>query len=137
MTEDKGAGAGASSDGGRGKEPRRYFRRDSRKPAATPRVVVKQPKFEGKNEDLKGHIFDCANVKQSDVFTKTTKEIGDYVGSNFKYGSNVRLAIESLSIPTLDEPADPPKDAGLGEMRRWEKRLDESVKRENMSLTHI
>jgi hypothetical protein len=51
-----------------------------RKPATVTRLVIKQPKFEGKCEDLKGHIYDCSNARQSDMFVKTTKEIAEYVG---------------------------------------------------------
>jgi hypothetical protein len=58
-------------------------------------------KFEGKKEDLKGHVYDCSDARQSDIFVKTTKEIAEYVSSNIKYGSDARLAIEDLSLPTL------------------------------------
>jgi hypothetical protein len=51
-------------------EPKRYFRRDSQKTIATARVAVKQPKFEGKNEDLRGHVYDCSDARQSDIFVK-------------------------------------------------------------------
>ena len=37
----------------------------------TPRA----PKFEGKCTDLKGHIYDCSDARQSDQFMKTTREI--------------------------------------------------------------
>jgi hypothetical protein len=44
-------------------EAKRQFRRDSQKTVATARVAVKQPKFEGKNEDLKGHVYDCSDAR--------------------------------------------------------------------------
>ena len=34
--------------------------------------IPRVPKFEGKCVDLKGHIYDCSDVRQSDQFTKTT-----------------------------------------------------------------
>jgi hypothetical protein len=51
-----------------------------RKPATTGRPVLKQLKFLGKCEDLTGHIYDCADARQSDIFVKTTKAIAKYVG---------------------------------------------------------
>jgi hypothetical protein len=98
--------------------PRRYFRRgDSKKPVAETRVAVKQPKFEGENEDLTGHIYDCSDARLSDVFVKTTKEISECVGSNFKYGSDVRLAIENLEMPVMVEPTDPTAAATMTQLR--------------------
>jgi hypothetical protein len=78
---------------------------------------VKQPKFEGKNEDLKGHVYDCSDARQSDVYVKTTKEISKHIGSTFKYGSDVRLAIENLVLPILAEPADPAATASKTQLR--------------------
>ena len=43
-------------------------------------VPSRQPKFEGKCEHLKGHIYDCSDARQSNLFVKTTKEIAEYVG---------------------------------------------------------
>jgi len=50
-----------------GKQRQLGQRRGFRKP------VVKRPKFEG--DDLKGHIYDCSDARQADMFIKTTKEI--------------------------------------------------------------
>jgi hypothetical protein len=46
--------------------------------------IPRAPKFEGKCNDLKGHIYDCSNARQSDQFMKTTKEIAEYVGRTYK-----------------------------------------------------
>ena len=40
--------------------------------------IMKQPKFEGKCEELKGFIYDCSDARQADMFTKTMKEIAGY-----------------------------------------------------------
>jgi hypothetical protein len=87
------------------------------------------PKFEGKCVDLKGHIYDCSDARQSDQFMKTTREIAEYVGRTYKYGSDARLAVETLELPTIDPPADPAEEASRSEMRIWEKLIDEHVKR--------
>ena len=91
------------------------------------------PKFEGKCADLKGHIYDCSDVRQSDQYTKTTKEIAEYVGRTYKYGGDLRLAIETLQMHVFDTPKDPPETATRTETRIWEKTIDEHVKK----LTHI
>jgi hypothetical protein len=64
-------------------------------------MVPRQPKFEGRCEELKGHIYDCSDARQSDIFAKTTKEIAVYVGRTYKYGSDAGLAVEKLDRPPL------------------------------------
>ena len=81
------------------------------------KVPPRQPKFEGKCEDLKGHIYDCSDSKQADIYTRTTKEVAEYVGKTYKYGNDVRLAIESLSPPAIQEPNDPPQGASRTQER--------------------
>lgn len=61
---------------------------------------------------------------------KTTREIAEYVGRTFKYGSDARLAVENLAIPVLPEPADPPAGATRTQTRIWEKKVDAFIKRE-------
>jgi len=53
------------------------------------------------------------------------------VGQTYKFGSDIRLAIEGLSQPTWTEPADPLKGATRTQVRIWEKNIDEFVKRKN------
>ena len=36
--------------------------------------------FEGRCEDLKGHIYDSADARQADQYTKTTREIAEFIG---------------------------------------------------------
>jgi hypothetical protein len=70
---------------------------------------------------LKGHIYDCSSVRQSNIFMKTTKEIAKCVGTNFKYGTDARVAIETLSLPILVDPADPMDNVTKTQLRKWEK----------------
>jgi hypothetical protein len=94
-------------------------------------VVPRQTRFEGKCEGLKGHIYDCSDAKQSDMFTRTTKEIAEYAGRNYKYGGDIRITIENMMIVTLTQPVNLAVDAGTAATRIWEKKLNEFVKREN------
>ena len=114
-------GHGASADKGKRKSGAGVQRRQQ--------PMIRQQRFEGKCEDLKGHIYDCSDSRQADLYTKTTKEIAEYVGKNYKYGNDVRLAVESLTPPTLTEPSDPPQGASQTRERIWEKEVDEYVKR--------
>ena len=72
-------------------------------------MIPRQPKFEGKCDDLKGHIYDCSDVRQSDIFMKTTKETGEFVGGTYKYGGDIRLVVENLELPVMAEPSDRPE----------------------------
>jgi hypothetical protein len=90
--------------------------------------------FEGKREGLKGHTYDVSDPRQAaDVYIKTTKEITEYVGRTYKYGADMRTAIEGLTLPTFDEPTDPVDGATRTQVRIWEKQVDEFVKRQ----THL
>ena len=44
------------------------------------KVPFKQVKFEGKCDALKGHVFDCLDALQANIFSKTQKELAEYVG---------------------------------------------------------
>ena len=86
-------------------------------------------KFDGKCNDLKGYIYDCSDSKQSDIFATTTKEIAGYVGRTYKYGGDMRIAVDSLETPVFDMPTDPPEYCSRTALRIWEKGVDEHVKR--------
>ena len=88
------------------------------------------PKFEGKCPELKGHIYDASDARQSDQFIKTTREISEYVGRTYKYGGDIRLAVEMLVPPIIDPPADYAANATrTSTIRIWEKVVDEHVRR--------
>ncbi len=97
--------------------------------------VTKAPQFEGKCAKLNGHTYDCSDPRQTaDIYAKTTREIGEYyVGGTYKYGADIRQAIETLAVPTLTEPTDPPTEATRSQIRIWEKRIYEFLKKE----THL
>jgi hypothetical protein len=64
--------------------------------------VTRQPRFQGKCD-----IYDCSDSRQADVYSKTTQEIGEYVGRTYRYGSDARRAVQKLAMPAMPVPADP------------------------------
>jgi hypothetical protein len=97
-----------------------------------PSSVTKQPKFEGKCDDLKGYVYDCSSYKQADNYNRTTKEIAEFVGRTYKYGSDARLAITNLAAPVFTEPADlAATGVSAARKRLWERQVDELGKRES------
>jgi hypothetical protein len=69
----------------------RLFKKPNNPVVHTP----KETKFEGRGDPLNGYIFDCS-YHQSDEYTKTIKEITEYVGRTYKYGNDAKLVIEYL-----------------------------------------
>lgn len=89
------------------------------------------PKFEGKCPELAGHIYDYSNARQAaDKYTKTTREICEYVGRTYKFGADTKVALQTLKKPVFQDPPDPPPSATRTQIRKWEKHVDELVKRE-------
>ena len=70
--------------------------------------IVRQPKFEGRCDDLKGFVYDCSDTRQTDMFVKTTKELAEYVGRKFKtYPSDAKKSIDDLKKITIAVPVAP------------------------------
>jgi hypothetical protein len=68
-------------------------------------------------------------LKQADVFAKTTKDIPGYVGRTFRYGDDIRQSTDSMTLPILEMPSDPPAIASRTVTQIWEKEVDKYVKR--------
>ena len=64
--------------------------------------------------------MDCSNVLDSDTFQTTNEEIADYVGQSFKYGGEMRRAVETFTTPVLQQPTKPPVEATKTEILIWE-----------------
>ena len=58
----------------------------------------RQSKFEGQIDALKGHIYDFTDNRQADLYTTTTKDIAGYAAITLKNGSDVRKAIEDMTV---------------------------------------
>jgi hypothetical protein len=86
-------------------------------------------RFEGRSEELKGHVYDCVDARQADQYMKTTKEIAEFIGRTYKFGMDTRLSIENMQLTTIPRPDNPPEDADRTDIRIWEKSVDDYVKR--------
>lgn len=89
-------------------------------------MTLKAPKFEGRCNDLNGHVY---HYPSPDQYTKTTRKICEYIGQTYKYGADAKIALELLVVPTFTEPTDPAGNAMQTQVRIWEKQVDEHVKR--------
>jgi len=90
----------------------------------------KQNKFKGWIDALKGHIYDCTDSRQADLYTCTTKEIAGYVATTLKNGMDVKSAIENLKVPVMVLPNDLPANSTAAKKRYWKNRIDEISKKE-------
>jgi hypothetical protein len=72
------------------KKPSRYYQGSAT--AAT--TANAEPGFQGRCDDLRGHVFDCSVGKQVDWYTVTMKEIAEYIGSDFTYEADIRWSLE-------------------------------------------
>ena len=51
-------------------------------------MVAKQTKLRGQYDALKGHIFDCMDSCQANIFTEMLKEVSEYVGQEYDQGGD-------------------------------------------------
>jgi hypothetical protein len=109
------------------KNSSRYYRGSSSN--HQPTTAKAEPKFQGRNEDLKGHVFDCANGKQADQYAVTMKEIAEYIGSKYAYGADICWSLEHEALFVVPKPMKPADDTDAIDVRIFEKEVDEYVKR--------
>ena len=68
----------------------------------------RQPKFEGREPRLQGHIYDWTGERTPERYIRTTREIGNYVGITYpKYTANFTAAVDSLELTDPEEPPAP------------------------------
>jgi hypothetical protein len=130
MAEDEKKGTGdppqppdsGSTEAKKGKNQRRYQQQ----------AGITKTTFEGRSDDLKGYIYDCTNVaKAADMYTKTTREIAEYIGRTIKYSADVVKGIETLTEPTIPEPEELPATATTAyEQCKWDKWVDKMIEHE-------
>ena len=117
--------AETSAGGTGGKATKQHSRY---RPSSTTAILIsRQPKFEGHSNapDLKGHIYDCANSWQADLFIWTTNAIVEHVRCKHQYRGDVQLAIWMLELSTVSLPPDPKPTATQAQQQIWEKKMDD------------
>ena len=67
--------------------------------------------FLGKEEKLKGHVYDVTPFKSGKVFAKTTKEIAEFAAREYAHAGEFRQALQSLKYADLSPPAWKPANA--------------------------
>ena len=70
--------------GGCGRTQRRSYNQNNR-----------TPKFKGNSTDLEGYTFNCSDYNQAEKYISTMKRISKYVGTEYKYGGDIRITIEN------------------------------------------
>jgi len=85
---------------------------------------------------MDGHVFDCSDLRQADMFNTTKKCLAEYVGATFKHGGDIRAYIEQGKMVDILLPEDPAKKYKAGdavprvEQIRFKKSIDATVKRQ-------
>ena len=68
------------------------------------------PKFKGNSTDLEGYEFDCSDYKQDEKYVSMIKRIAEYVGSEYKYGGDIRSTPKNKVRITIAQPVNPATD---------------------------
>jgi hypothetical protein len=68
--------------------------------------ITRQAIFNGGCEELNVNIYDYTDIRQADQYTKTTREIVESIGRNYKYGMGTRLVIKKLQYAAAKMPKD-------------------------------
>jgi Zinc knuckle len=90
--------------------------RNRSKPHTTQNKPAVETKFEGEVEGLKGHIYDCPDGENLDLYVKTTRALATHVSVFFpKCGGKIRVAVEQLVTPEVEPLPDLPENATRGQ----------------------
>ena len=104
----RGSGRGAGRGGGRAGRVN-YSNRSRTIHLQNRKSRPQVNKFKGNSTALEGYIFDCSDSKQADNFVTAKKRISEHVGTEYKYGGDIRSSIENSTrfvIPLPLVPAD-------------------------------
>jgi hypothetical protein len=112
-----------------GQPPKKAVRHHYRGPIAT--VAKTEASFQGRCDDLKGHILDCVGGRQADQYAATMKEIAAYIGTKYTYGADIRWSLEHEKEFVIPKPTPLAASADDIDKRIWEKEIDEYVKRKS------
>ena len=104
---------GGQNQGRQGRNQRRYGNR------GVDHQRGRQPKFEGREPRLQGHIYDLTGERTPERYIRTTREISNYVGVAYpKYTADFTAAVDTLELTDPVEPPAPDPD-DLVAFERW------------------
>jgi hypothetical protein len=67
----------------------------------------REPKFEGRCEELSGHTFNVISPAASaDKFTRSVEELIEHVDKTYKHGADISASLQNLLIATVVKPTD-------------------------------
>jgi hypothetical protein len=69
-----------------------------------PNQATTQLKFNGRCEDIKGFVFDCANRKQADRYNIAIREIAAYVSRTYTYSMEETFGGPSRTRKSTRQP---------------------------------
>ena len=100
----------------------RVYKRSGKKHRTTP---PPQDKFEGRCDDLKGHILCCSSGQKESKVEQVLREITEYVGSNYDYGTDLQLTIQKVQAFDVPVPGELEANASDTENLIWNNILTE------------
>ena len=78
-------------------------------------------RFDGREASLRGHIYDFAEEQNPQQFVKTTEEVTNWVGREYKeYTKEFVEAVRNLELDDPDEPDDPVDPNDRVAVKKWE-----------------
>ena len=76
-------------------------------------------KFKGKNEQLKGFVYDVTTENPTESFQRTTSEIAEYVARTLEDAGEYRLALAELKLPPVKEAVVPTDPTDIIAIEKW------------------
>jgi hypothetical protein len=96
-----------------------------------PKKGNQETKFDGRCDDIKGFVFDCADGKHADRYNTTIRQITAYAGRTYDYGGYIRWSIKNEKKYVPIKPANVGVTAKATDKRIWEKEIDAYVRRKS------
>jgi hypothetical protein len=81
-------------------------------------------KFQGRNTNLQGKIFEISAKDAVHQFTETVKANADFVGQEYTHGGDIQYMIKNMADYNFVRPADPPANANEYDKESWKKQVD-------------
>jgi hypothetical protein len=92
-------------------------------------INTRSGRFEGRIEELKGHVYDYGEYRSANQFVNTTKEIRNYVSRTIKNSGDIYAAMATLSGPLMVEPVEPKDQEDKVAYKKWERAFDKYNKK--------